>query len=93
MEIEQRLGYYPDGSVMYERWGYKIREYAIGNFTMTPHRLDGPAMIDYNKKGEVCKWEWYISNIRIDKDIIRKYFADPINPTDEELLIFKLCEL
>ena len=86
---------YPDGSIQFERYG-EIR-YIGPNLDMPwvgiSHRLDGPAQIDYNKKGKICKWAWHINGERINREIIRKYFVDPINPTKEEIMLFKLAEL
>lgn len=92
-EIKYIKHTYPNGIVSHERWGRNA--YLLGGYEYLGklHRVDGPALLDYNKKGQVTKWAWYFDGMPIPKDVIRKHFIDPLRPTPEEAAKFILIYL
>jgi hypothetical protein len=88
--------YFPNGSLKEDQYGLIPENYvkkSSFNFIIRWHRLDGPAHIVYNKKGDVTQYKWWIYGIKISNTTIDKYFVNPIAPTEEELFIFKMAEL
>lgn len=53
------------------------------------HNLSAPALVTkYNDGTQAC--EWFIHNKEVPKSILNEYFKDSHNPTNEEIVIFKL---
>ena len=50
------------------------------------HRTDGPAW----QVGAMAKW--YFDGVEVSQEITDKYFADPVNPTADEIVIMKMHE-
>jgi hypothetical protein len=89
--------YFPNGSLKEDQYGYIPERFVKPDFSFNYiirwHRLDGPAHIVYNKKGEVTQYKWWVYGNKLSQKIIDKYFLNPLKPTDEEVFIFKLAEL
>jgi hypothetical protein len=91
--------YFPNGSLKEDQYGYvpdqgwrNTQIISEINYIIRWHRLDGPAHIVYNKKGDVTQYKWWLYGIKISNTTIDKYFVNPIAPTKEELFIFKMAE-
>jgi len=95
-EVNYVCRYYPSGSLQYERWGYPWasaawQKYDAGRSVACKHREDGPAMINYNKRGKVTQSKWYYNDTQIPANEVAKFFVDSHHPTENELLLFKLA--
>ena len=54
------------------------------------HRIGAPAVYEYASSYGACYGAWWLYGIEIARSELDNLFADPINPTDEELIHFKL---
>ena len=92
-QVEYICAYHANGNLKHEQWGYAIKETSYGSSVGTRHRDDGPALINYDKQGRITQSKWYIKGKVVPNNIVSRYFVDYFNPTDAELLIFKLAVL
>ena len=57
MKNGKEIGYYPDGTILYEVW------YKDGQL----HRLDGPAYVNYYEDGTIRYVAWYKDDKKLEK--------------------------
>lgn len=77
--------FHPNGKIRSRCW------VVLGNF----HRIDGPAIIEWNESGRVVRSSWYYNSIDITsqiRGIIKKYkLPHWTRWTNEHKMLVKLC--